>query len=502
MYFDSHAHLDFSDFAADRGDVLARAWEAGLEGIVLVGSGDGDTSVREALRLAAADERLWATVGVHPHDASLGLKFEGPPTAPIPAPQRSLWEARRRRVLGRLSMQALHPKVVAIGEVGLDFHYDLSPREVQRVLFRDFVRLARRLRLPLVIHARDDHGEVARILTEESAGLTGGIIHCFTGEESLLRTGLDLGFAFGINGILTFPNAEKLRRSVRDVPLERLVLETDAPYLTPVPFRGRRNEPARVAEIAQALGKLRGLSAEEIGSVTSATVRRVLRLDAREAAPPGRIAYQVKEALYLNVTNRCTLACRFCLKRGGHLLGDIPLALRREPTPAEVLAAYREASGERYAEAVFCGVGEPLLRAEVVIEVGRKLRDEGQRVRVNTDGLASLVLGRDIVSELRGAVDTVSVSLNAPDVKSYARLCQPPDPQAAFDAMCDFIRRAAQEIPTVVATAVALPGVDLAACERLARSLGARFRARPFGEYRGFRPHQPNTGGSAEKGEE
>lgn len=501
MFFDSHAHLDFSDFAADRGDVLSRAWDAGLEGIVLVGSGDGETSIGEALRLAAADERLWATVGVHPHDASLGLKFESAPTAPVDETQRAAWEIRRRRVLGRLSMQALHPKVVAIGEVGLDFHYDLSPRELQRILFRDFVRLARRLRLPLVIHARDDCGEVARILEEESAGLVGGIIHCFTGDEGLLRAGLNLGFAFGINGILTFPNAADLRRSARDIPMERLVLETDAPYLAPVPFRGRRNEPARVVEVARALSKLRDLPVEEIGHITSANVRRVLRLVSREAAPPGRIAYQVKDALYLNVTNRCTLACRFCLKRGGHSLGDIPLALRREPTPAEVLAAYREAAGERYAEAVFCGVGEPLLRAEVVIEVGRKLRDEGQRVRVNTDGLASLVLGRDIVSELRGAVDTLSVSLNAPDVQTYARLCQPPDPQQAFSALCDFIRRAAQKIPTVVATAVALPGVDLAACEQLARSLGARFRARPFGEYRGFRP-QPNAGGSAEKEEE
>lgn len=498
MFFDSHAHLDFSDFAADRGEVLLRAWDAGLEGIVLVGSGDGETSVREALRLAAADERLWATVGVHPHDASLGLTFESAPAAPVAASRRAAWEIRRRRVVGRLSMQALHPKVVGIGEVGLDFHYDLSPRELQRVLFRDFVRLARRLHLPLVIHARDDHGEVARILQEESEGLSGGIIHCFTGDETLLRAGLDLGFAFGINGILTFPNAVDLRRSVRDIPMERLVLETDAPYLAPVPFRGRRNEPVRVVEVARALSELRGLPVEEIGQVTSANVRRVLHLAARESSPPGRIAYQVKDALYLNVTNRCTLACRFCLKRGGHSLGDIPLALRREPTAAEVLAAYREASGERYAEAVFCGVGEPLLRAEIVIEVGRKLRAEGQRVRVNTDGLASLVLGRDIVPELRGAVDTLSVSLNAPDVETYTRLCQPPDAQAAFASLCEFIRRAARDIPKVVATAVALPGVDLAACERLALSLGAQFRARPFGEYRGFRS-QPNAGGSAEK---
>jgi TatD DNase family protein len=498
MLIDSHAHLDFSDFDADRAEVLARAWDAGLEAIVLIGSGNGEDSARDALRLAAADERLWATVGVHPHDAALGLSFPGPATAPVTGAQRLAWEKRRRRVLGRMAMLALHPKVVAIGEVGLDFHYDRSPRELQRILFSDFVRLARRLRLPLVIHARQDGGEICDILEREEAGRVGGIIHCFTGDDALLQTGLKLGFVFGINGILTFPNAAELRRAASEIPLQRLVLETDAPYLTPVPFRGRRNEPARVAEVARALARLRGLSEQEIGAATTANLYRVLALDSRRAGPPGRIAYQVKDAIYLNITNRCTLCCRFCLKRQGHSLGDIPLALRHEPSASEVIEAYQAAGGERYSEAVFCGVGEPLLRPEVVREVGQKLRAEGQRVRVNTDGLASWVHGRDIVSELRGAVDTLSVSLNAPDAATYARLCQPPDAEAAFAAVCDFIRSASRAIPEVVATAVALPGLDLDACEKLATSLGARFRARPFGEYRHFRPGQVSGPGTAD----
>jgi TatD DNase family protein len=326
------------------------------------------------------------------------------------------------------------------------------------------------------------------VLRAEHAQEVGGVVHCFSGDPSLQAAGLELGFSFGITGIVTFPKANALRSAVRGLPLERLVIETDSPYLAPVPHRGRRNEPAYVVEVARSLAEIKGVPLEDVARITTANARRLFGLDRREAVPPGLLAYPWKDALYLNLTNRCTLACTFCLKREGHGLGDIPLGLAREPTEEEVRAAIAGAGPlAGFSEVVFCGVGEPLLRPDLVIALGTWLRGQGARVRVNTDGLGSLIHGRDLANELRGAVDAVSVSLNAPDAATHERLCRPPSGlgAAAFEAVCGFIRRAVATLPEVTATAVALPGLDLDAVASLARSLGARFRARPLaGDWR------------------
>ncbi|HOX46293.1 MAG TPA: TatD family hydrolase [Myxococcota bacterium] len=475
---DSHAHLDFESFQADLPAVLERAWEAGLTHIVAIGAGQGSEGAHQAVALAARDERLSATAGVHPHDAALGLAWGEDAGAPVPAALRAAWEARAETCLERMHSLALHPQVVAIGEVGLDHHYDHAPRELQRELFRRFVRLARRVGKPLVIHVREAEAEAAGILEEEGAAEVGGVIHCFGGQPALERAGLALGFFFGLTGILTFPRAHELQRTAATLPLERLLLETDSPYLAPVPHRGRRCEPALVVETARALARLRALPLEEVVQRTAENTRRLFRLDGR-ARLDGRVAYRLGDGLYLNLTNRCTLACRFCLKRGGASLGDIPLGLRREPAPDEVRAAVEaELARGPVAEVVFCGLGEPLLRLEAVRELGRWLRGRGLRVRVNTDGLASLVHGRDVVPELLGSADALSVSLNAPDATSHARLCPSVYGPAAFPAVCAFIRRAAELLPEVTASVVRCTGVDLEASAALARSLGARFRVR------------------------
>ena len=477
---DSHAHLDFHKFESDLDQVLERAWQAGLRQIVTIGAGRGVEGAHDAVALAASHPRLWATVGVHPHDADLGIEWQGDPTAEPEHQVRAAWEQACELALVRLQALALHPRVVAIGEVGLDFHYDHSPRVFQRELLSRFVRLAVELDLPLVIHAREAEDQVAQILVDEGAGRVGGVIHCFTGHEGLAKAGLDLGFSFGLTGVLTFPSAKQLQRVVGDLPLDRLLVETDCPYLAPVPYRGKRNEPAYVVEVVRKLAEIKGLDFDEAARATSDNARRLFRIQQRERAPRAAIAYRFKDSLYLNLSNRCTQACRFCLKHHGYDLAGYELGLSTEPNADEVLvAAEREIATTPTSEVVFCGLGEPLLRPDVVGIVGRALRAKGGlSVRVNTDGLASLVHGRDVAAELVGAVDAFSVSLNAHNAETHARLCPSKFGPAAFEAVCAFIRRSAELFEDVTATVVHGTGVDEEAARQLATSLGASFRIR------------------------
>jgi TatD DNase family protein len=286
-FVDSHAHLDFPELAREEAALLARAWAAGLRHIVTIGllrrAPPGAPPERDgaaaAIALAEREPRVWATVGIHPHDADLGLPWEGAADAPVTGAYRARWEARLEESLAHLDALSRHPRVVAVGEVGLDFHYDRSPRELQRVVLRRFVRLARERALPLVIHARAAEAEVAAILLEEGAADVGGVIHCYSGDEGLGEAALALGFSFGLTGILTFPRAAALRAQVARLPLERLLIETDCPYLAPLPHRGKRNEPAFVVEVARRLADLLGADLAEVAAATTANARRLFGIE-------------------------------------------------------------------------------------------------------------------------------------------------------------------------------------------------------------------------------
>jgi len=256
MFTDSHAHLDGKRFEADRDEVLARAKAAGVTTILAIGNGEGPgTGTLDcAIKLAQQHEGIYATVGIHPHEAAL-------------AKPNDFDE------LGRL---ARDPKVIAWGEIGLDYFYDHSPREVQQRVFLQQMEMARAVKLPIVIHCRpSDNSENAwddllRLTRENwaSSGL-GGVMHCFTGTVEHARSALDIGFVISFAGNITYPKAQNIRAAASIVPLDRMFIETDCPYLAPVPYRGQRNEPAYVVETARQIGQLRGLSAEEVGRQTS-----------------------------------------------------------------------------------------------------------------------------------------------------------------------------------------------------------------------------------------
>jgi TatD DNase family protein len=254
MFVDSHAHLDGKQFDSDREQVIARARDAGVETIVAIGIGDGPANVDCGIRLAEQHSFIYATIGIHPHEAKLATD----------------------EAFERMEKLARHPKVIGWGEIGLDYYYDHSPRETQKQVFLKQMELAAAAKLPIIIHCRPSEGsddaweDCLRLIQQHWAptGL-GGILHCFTGTVAHARRAVDLGFLVSFAGNITFPKAQQIRDAAVEVALDRLLIETDCPFLSPVPNRGKRNEPAFVAETARKLGELRGLSAKEIGERTS-----------------------------------------------------------------------------------------------------------------------------------------------------------------------------------------------------------------------------------------
>ena len=246
MLVDSHCHLDFPDFDADRDEVISRAQAAGIERMVTIST--RVNQLDRLLAIAEANENIYCSVGTHPHNAA-----EEPDIT-----TEQLVDLTR------------HPKVVAIGEAGVDYHYDNSPREAQTIGFRRHIAAARETGLPLVIHARDADDDIAAILREETdKGAFPAILHCFSSGKGLAMTGVELGLYVSFSGIITFKKSDVLRSIAEEIPTDRILVETDAPFLAPTPHRGNRNEPAYVADTARVLGEVRGVTAEAIAAQTT-----------------------------------------------------------------------------------------------------------------------------------------------------------------------------------------------------------------------------------------
>jgi TatD DNase family protein len=254
---DSHAHIDAPQFAEDREAMLARARVAGVCALLAIGTGPGPEKLDAALPFAEAHDWIYTTVGIHPHEA------------------REVTEAH----LDELARLAKHPRVIAWGEIGLDYFYDHSPRDVQERAFRDQMALAREARLPIIIHCRDAWADCLKLLEEvwRPAGL-GGILHCFTSTLEDARRGLDMGFLISFAGNSTYPKTQNLRDVAKALPLENILIETDSPYLAPQAYRGKRNEPAYVAEVARTLASVRDLPAEEFAARTAENFRQFFHL--------------------------------------------------------------------------------------------------------------------------------------------------------------------------------------------------------------------------------
>jgi len=266
LIIDSHAHLEFSQFDEDRAAMLERARAAGVETLLAIGSGTSPAErLDSAIPFAEQHDWIYATVGIHPHDAN----------------------AATEEHFARLDELARHPRVIGWGEMGLDYHYDHSPRDVQQKVFRRQLGQARAAKLPIIIHCRDAWDDCLAILEEEwRASGIGGIFHCFTGMVAEARRGLEMGFLISFAGNVTYPKMQHLRDVARELPIENILTETDSPFLPPQSRRGKRNEPAFVVEVAQALGNVRNLAPEQVAATTAANFRRFFRIGAPDTRGP------------------------------------------------------------------------------------------------------------------------------------------------------------------------------------------------------------------------
>ena len=474
---DTHAHLDDPKFDNDRGDVIKRAIDAGIEYIITVGmwqkpphpcpspaSGEGNKEetnrggLEHVTELADKYDLIYTALGIHPHDA----------------------KDANDDAFDEIKKLSTHPKVIAIGETGLDYYYEHTPKDIQKAVFRKHIQIARELNLPLTIHTREAHNDTLEILVEEGVGDIGGVLHCFSGSYEMAKKCLDMGLYLSFTGVVTFPKATNIHEIVKKIPIERMLVETDCPYLAPEPYRGKRNEPTFVVETAKRIAEIKGVSFDDVARITTLNAKELFGIEKEKEEI--RIAYPIRNSLYLNITNRCTNYCAFCAKFKSYTVKGHYLRLKHEPTFQDVIKAVGDSPAMKYDEIVFCGFGEPLIRLDIVKEVGLFLKKQGCKIRIDTYGLANLVHGRNVLPELK-FVDTISISLNAHDSETYQKLVKTPYGDKAFPALVWFLKEAKKHISKVVATVVAVPELDIEACRKLAEDeIGVAFRVREYNE--------------------
>ena len=451
--FDSHCHLIDSRFSEDREVVIQQSYDAGVAQMLIIGT-DVETS-RQAIELANRYEECYAAVGISPHNSAKASKT----------------------ALEQIEQLAQDPKVVAIGETGLEYHYQVAPHAVQQECLRSHLRLAHRLHLPVIFHHREADEDFKRIIEEEELPESGGVMHCFTGDENLLEWALDKGLFISYAGMMTFRNNTLLRSLLQKTHYSRLLLETDAPYLAPEPFRGNRCEPSMLIETARVAATTLRISMDDIARITRRNTQKLFGLPCPDQPV---IAYPIRRSLYLNITNKCSNRCVFCLRYQDRELKGHQLHLDHEPTLQEILDALHQYPLNDYEEVVFCGYGEPTCRMEVLLEIADYLKSQDVKVRLNTNGQGNLINQSDIVPDFKNRIDQVSISLNASDPDQYQKICRSKFGINAWHAVILFIQKCkAAGIDTQVSL-VELPEVDIEACEQLARDLGVPLRHRPW----------------------
>ncbi|MDA0692418.1 MAG: YchF/TatD family DNA exonuclease [Nitrospinae bacterium] len=459
MIIDTHAHLDMDQYDADRDEVIERARANGVDYILNIGC-DVESSAR-SLELAEQYDFIYATAGIHPHD----VKSIDDTTY-----------AELRRLLA-------HPRMVAVGEIGLDYFKNYSPQDLQRTHFRNQLELAKELDKPIIIHCRDANEDMISILSEfykPNNRARSGIFHCFSGDQKLADKALEMGFYISFSGSVTFKKSDELRAVAKTIPADRLFVETDCPFLTPAPNRGKRNEPSFVHHTAQLVAEVRGLRVEDVQRTTELNFFELFGIG--KNAPTGTVSYQIRNSLYLNLTTRCTDDCVFCTRLTRPVVQGYNLKLDREPTAQEVWESIDDPT--KYDEVVFCGYGEPTLRLDVVKEVAKKIKAAGGRVRLNTNGHGNVINKRNILPELQGLIDEVSVSLNTDTSEAYDEICRPLPAfrNGIYDKIKEFIAEAKKYIPKVQATIVTQQkDVDETACEEIVKKeFGVDYRTRRY----------------------
>jgi TatD DNase family protein len=417
---DSHCHLNLEHFEDDRDITLARAVSDGVTAFMNIGY--DRSSLRQTLELLEQYPFMFGAAGVHPHEA---------------AAYNPELDAEVRAALE-------HPRVVAVGEIGLDFYRDIAPRETQTDVFRKMIALSREKHKPIVIHCRDAFNEVIQTLIDEG-GTYHGIFHAFSAGEAEARSIFQLGFHVGIGGVVTYKNA-RLAETVAMLPIEKIVIETDSPYLTPHPWRGKRNEPAFVAHVLRTIARVKNMTVAEVDRITTQNYLDAMGLTP-EALP--RPVYKIGEAVYIQSA---------------------------AATPSDL----DHVAPESVTEAVLTGVIDPLDHMENTLAISSRAREKGWRVRVNTSGFANQAAGRDLTKELAGFVDEIDITLFGVNAKQHDELAYPAVGNEGWEVMRDFVRCSVASGIETVCEFVAVPGFEPEPCREFTRQLGARYDIRMY----------------------
>ncbi len=466
MFIDSHTHLFYPDFKDDVDEVIRRAEEADVNFFVVPGT-SVETS-KQAIALSERYENVFACVGIHPLDMA-------------EADDSAL------REIERLSE---HKKVVAIGEIGLDYYYDTTPKDKQQRMFHSQIEIAFRRNLPIVVHTRDSMDDAVSTVEDmiqkneywRSQQATSnsrfpapkGVFHCFSGDAQTARRLFMLGFLVSYPGIVTFKNSPAVE-TLKAIGYDHIMLETDSPYLTPAPHRGKRNEPMYIPQIGKKIAEICNATEKDVARTTSYNAKRLFNIGSLGEPV---FTYSLGRSLYINLTIRCDADCVFCDRKGEAVVKGHNLKITREPTVQEVINEIKDP--KTYDEIVFCGYGEPTIRFDAVKEIGAWVKANGGRVRLNTDGHGSLINKRNIAPELRDVVDTVSISLNSVDPKQYGELMRI-NGERNHAAMVEFAGEAKKYVPEVVMSVVGMDVVNVEKAKRYVEDvLGVKYRVRPY----------------------
>jgi TatD DNase family protein len=452
MFIDTHAHLFFENFKDDLDDIISRAKDNGVDYIVVPAT-DLKTA-REAIAIAEKYEQIYATVGIHPHDTKD-------------------WN---ESLIPEIEKLANHKKVVAIGEIGLDYYYDFSPKDQQIKAFKSQLDLAIKLELPVVIHNRDSDTDIMRIINSYCGSGLKAQFHCYNGSLEDAIELMKMNHFISFTGNITFKKNDELRNILKHINLNHLMLETDSPFMTPVPHRGKRNEPAYVSIVAQQVADIHKISLEEVGKITSLNTFRFFGIG---NAPKTSFTYLLGNSLYINITNRCNADCTFCRRKEDPFLRGYNLGMKKSEEPPADVYIKEIGDSTKYDEIVFCGYGEPTIRWDVVKKVAEYVKKNGAKTRINTDGHGNVINKKDITPEMKDLIDVVSISFNSSNPKQYAELMNVNE--GHFEEMKQFAIKSKPFVKKVVMTVVSLDEVEIEKSRKIVEEeIGVEFRVREY----------------------
>ncbi len=434
-------------FRKDLDDVLSSAEKAGVTRFLVPGI-DLSSSI-EAVRLSGRRRGVFAAVGIHPNELNDDSYTD----------------------IEKIQGILIDPGVAAVGETGMDFYRDVVGKDLQREFLAGHAELARAFGLTLVVHSRGAEEEVLEVLGDDLPVPV--VLHCYTGDAVTARKAVDRGFYIGFAGPITYRGNDELRKLAAGLPGDRILAETDSPYLAPSPVRGSRNEPANLVHVVEALAETTNMELHAMVERLTENSESAFRLGARRRTA---LVYRLGDTIYMNITGKCDNHCRFCIRDRTDGIGGYRLRHDVEPDDTRLRSIISFLPPGNGRELVFCGYGEPTMRPVLLEELAEAASGKGYMVRLNTNGTCLARMSGEDVVKMLAPFHRVSVSLNASSEKEYARLCRPSLPNA-WERLLEFVELAGKS-SEVRLTAVGYPGLDMKAVKRLAESMGFPFRVR------------------------